>query len=51
MTPEEELSRMYEPKLWAMVDANADDDDWNGATAANARRALLRDARIMLDLS
>ncbi len=39
----EKASRAHSPKLWAMIDANADDDDWNGSTALLARHTAMRD--------
>lgn len=45
----EQYARSQEPELWAHIDRNADDDDWNGATALNARNTSLRRAREALE--
>ena len=45
----EEHARQTSPELWAKIDANEADDDWNGATAANARAHSLGLSREALE--
>jgi len=44
----ERLARHLEPKLWDLIDQHNDDDDWNGATALNARITSMQKARDVL---
>lgn len=39
------MARALDPELWAKIDKYADDDDWNGATAVNARDLSMRNTR------
>jgi hypothetical protein len=45
----EEHARRTSPDLWAKIDANEADDDWNGATAATARASSLQQSRKALE--
>ena len=45
----EQHARQRSPELWKKIDANAADDDWNGATAANARNESLNESRKILE--
>lgn len=40
----EQFSRKCEPELWAKIDKYAMDDDWNGATALNAKNFAITKA-------
>lgn len=45
----ERASRIHDPLSWHRIDFNKNDDDWNGATAANLYNTLMKKMHAALE--